>query len=264
MQAQRLQGRFALITGASRGIGRAIAECFAQEGATVAINARHAEDAEETLKSVLSTAPDRPHCIVEADVGSTEAATRMIADVVARWGRLDILVNNAGIQAPTPGDSWDDETMQRIIAVNLIGAAACAREAIRHFLSRPGGGGIINTSSVHEVIPKPGYLAYSMSKGGMGNMTRTLALEFADKGIRVNAVAPGAILTSINDAWRTDPQAKANVESHIPMGYAATSEEIAPAFAFLASDEARYITGQTLFVDGGLTLYGDFKENWSS
>ena len=103
-----------------------------------------------------------------------------------------------------------------------------------------------------------------MSKGGLGNLTRTLALEFADRGIRVNGVGPGAILTNMNDAWRNDPASRAGVESHIPMGYAATPEAIAPVFAFLASDEAAYVTGQTLFADGGLTLYGDFKDNWAS
>ena len=100
--------------------------------------------------------------------------------------------------------------------------------------------------------------------GGLGNLTRTLALEFADRGIRVNAVGPGAILTDINDSWRNDPEARAGVERHIPMGFAATPEAIAPVFTFLASDEAAYVTGQTLYADGGLTLYGDFKKNWSS
>jgi glucose 1-dehydrogenase len=103
-----------------------------------------------------------------------------------------------------------------------------------------------------------------MSKGGLGNLTRTLALEFAERGIRVNAVAPGAVTTSINDAWRNDPQSRAAVERHIPMGYAAAPEDIAAVYAFLASDEARYITGQTIYACGGLTLYADFKDNWSS
>ena len=127
-----------------------------------------------------------------------------------------------------------------------------------------GGGAIINTSSVHQIIPKPGFLGYSLSKGGLANLTRTLALEFADRGIRVNAVAPGAILTDMNDAWRNDPKAKAQVERHIPMGRAGTAEEMAAVFAFLASDDASYITGQTIFACGGLTLYGDFMHNWST
>jgi glucose 1-dehydrogenase len=266
----RLNGRFALITGGSRGIGRAVAERFALEGATVAINHAHGGAAVQGALDACRTASiqgghgERPHRLIEADVSSAAAVAAMIAKAVATFGRLDILVNNAGIQTPTPGDAEATDELERIIAINLIGAAHCARSAIRHFLSRPGGGVVINTSSVHEVIPKPGYLAYSMSKGGLGNLTRTLALEFADRGIRVNGVGPGAILTSMNDAWRNDPARRAAVERHIPMGFAATAEAIAPVFAFLASDEAAYITGQTLFVDGGLTLYGDFKENWAS
>ena len=123
---------------------------------------------------------------------------------------------------------------------------------------------VINTSSVHEIVPKPGFLAYSMSKGGLGNLTRTLALEFADRGIRVNAVGPGATVTDLNSAWTQDSAKRAMVESHIPMGRAAAPEELAPVFAFLASDEASYITGQTLHACGGLTLHADFARNWSS
>jgi glucose 1-dehydrogenase len=265
----RLAGRFALVTGASRGIGRAVAERFAAEGATVAINyGGDSEGAQAGLEAARAASSANgfgspPHRVMPADVSSRPVVEAMIDDLVEGWGRLDILVNNAGIQWPTPGDGSDDG-LEKIIAVNLLGAAHCARAAIRHFLSRPGGGVVINNSSVHEIIPKPTFLAYSMSKGGVGNLTRTLALEFADRRIRVNGIGPGAILTSINDAWRNDAAGRATVESHIPMGYAATPEEIAPVFAFLASDEAAYITGQTLFVDGGLTLYPEFRENWAS
>jgi glucose 1-dehydrogenase len=268
--SDRLKGRFAIVTGGSRGIGRAVAERFAAEGATVAINhLRDGADAQAALEgcreaSARSGHGSRPHAIIEADISSAAAADGMIAEAVQAFGRLDVLVNNAGIQAPTPGDAGETGDLERIIAVNLLGAAHCARAAIRHFLSRPGGGVVINTSSVHEVIPKPGYLGYSMSKGGLGNLTRTLALEFADRGIRVNGVGPGAILTSLNDSWRHDPVGRSGVERHIPMGFAASPEAIAPVFAFLASDEAAYVTGQTLFADGGLTLHGDFKQNWAS
>ena len=123
---------------------------------------------------------------------------------------------------------------------------------------------IVNNSSVHEIIPKPKYVPYSISKGGLENLTKSLALEYADRGIRVNAVGPGAIVTPINEAWIDDPKARAEVESHIPMGRAGTSEEIAAVFAFLASDDASYITGQTLFACGGLTLYPEFRVAWSS
>ena len=188
----------------------------------------------------------------------------MFDEIGQRFGTFHILVNNAGFQVPTPAEDFDDSDFLRVIGVDLIGPALCSRMALKHFTSRPGGGAIINTTSVHELIPKPGYAAYSMAKGGLGNLTRTLALEFADRGIRVNAVGPGAVTTDMNAAWIGDPQARAAVESHIPMGRAADAEEIATVFAFLASDDAKYITGQTIYACGGITLYGDFQKNWAS
>jgi glucose 1-dehydrogenase len=156
------------------------------------------------------------------------------------------------------------QTFDKVIAVNLRGAYICAREAITHFLNEGKKGVIINISSVHQIIPKPKYLAYSVSKGGMQNLTRTLALEYAGRGIRVNAIGPGATVTPINRAWVDNPEKRAEVVKHIPMGRAGTSEEMAAIAAFLASDEADYITGQTIFVDGGLTLYPDFRTTWST
>jgi glucose 1-dehydrogenase len=265
---RRLEGRFALVTGGSRGIGRAVAVRFAAEGATVGIN--HFRDAEAAARTIeacraASHAGTRPdHAAFEADVGAEAAVTGMIADAVARWGRLDILVNNAGIVSPTPGDDFDAPTLARILDVDLTGPAIASRTAIAHFRSRPGGGCIVNTTSVHEIVPKPGYVAYAMAKAGLGHLTRTLALEFAEHGIRVNAVGPGAVITDMNASWADDPQAKAGVERHIPMGFAAAAEDMAPVYAFLASDDARYITGQTIFACGGLTLYGDFKVNWAT
>ncbi len=266
----RLAGRRAIVTGASTGIGRAVAERFAAEGATVAINYLHSTaDAEETLAlataaSAASGRPDPGHRIVMANVGDEDEARAMVEGLAAAWGRIDILVNNAGIQIESGSDEHPVADVRRVLDVNLIGALVCSQAAIRHFQTRPGGGVIVNCSSVHEIVPKPGYVGYSLSKGGLGNLTRTLALEFADRGIRVNSVAPGAILTPINDAWRHDPDKRASVEDHIPMRRAGSPEEIAAVFAFLASDEASYITGQTLYACGGLTLYGDFQRNWSS
>jgi len=264
--ALRLAGKYALVTGSSRGIGRAVAERFAAEGATVAVN--HVGDADaaaQALATLHAASPEAAaHRAEEADIGDPAACAALIERVIAAFGRLDILVNNAGIQTETPGDSFDDATLERILSVNLVGAAVCARDAIRHFLSRPGGGTVINTSSVHQLVPKPGYLAYSLSKGGMGNLTRTLALEFADRNIRVNAVAPGAIVTDLNRSWADDSVRRRAVESHIPMGRAGEPDEIAPVYAFLASEEARYITGQTIYVCGGLTLFNDFRLNWST
>jgi glucose 1-dehydrogenase len=270
MRPSRLAGRFALVTGASRGIGRAVALRFAAEGASVAINFVGDEEAASQALAAARAASleaghgEKPHLIVGADVADAAAVEAMFETVLEAFGRLDILVNNAGIQKQLASDRLDAKGLGEVLGVNLLGAAFCAQIAIKHFLSRQGQATIINTSSVHQIIPKPQFLGYSMSKGGLGNLTRTLALEFADRGIRVNAVAPGAILTDMNDAWRHDPKAKAEVEAHIPMGRAGTAEEMAAVFAFLASEEASYITGQTIFACGGLTLYGDFMRNWSS
>jgi glucose 1-dehydrogenase len=175
----------------------------------------------------------------------------------------DILINNAGLQKPSPSHQIELADFDQVIAVNLRGAYLCATEAIKHFLATKRAGIIINVSSVHEIIPRPQYLSYSISKGGMANMTKTLALEYAPQGIRVNAIAPGATATPIND-WQDDPEQKQEIERHIPIGRVGTSEEMAAITAFLASDEAAYITGQTLFVDGGLTLYADFLQPWSA
>jgi glucose 1-dehydrogenase len=188
----------------------------------------------------------------------------MFEIVLARWPQLDCLVNNAGFQRESPSEALDLETYRRILDVNLTGAVLCAQKALAHFVVRGAGGNIINCSSVHQIIPKPGYLAYSISKGAMASLTRTLALEFAGRGIRVNAVGPGAIDTAINAAWTGDQAKRAIVERHIPLGRVGTPEEIAGVFAFLASDEASYITGQTIYACGGITLFGEFRENWAS
>ncbi|GLR86336.1 SDR family oxidoreductase [Bradyrhizobium iriomotense] len=268
--ASRLVGQYALVTGASQGIGRAIAIRFAQEGAIVAINyLEHRADAEQTLAMAQAASRDRghgdrDHLVVQANVGVEVDIARMFETILSRWPRLDCLVNNAGFQKESPSEALDVEAYRRIIDVNLGGAVLCAQKALAHFVSRGGGGTIVNCSSVHQIVPKPGYLAYSISKGGMANLTRTLALEFAGRGIRVNAVGPGAIDTPINAAWTGDAKKRAGVESHIPLGRVGTAEEIAAVFAFLASDEASYITGQTIYACGGITLFGEFRENWAS
>ncbi|MBX6321866.1 MAG: glucose 1-dehydrogenase [Rhodospirillaceae bacterium] len=267
---RRLAGRYALVTGASRGIGRATAVRFAAEGATVTLNYIGPEpEAQEALEETRAASraggfAAEGHRIVRADVSDPDAVAAMFADTLAAFPRLDILVNNAGIQSEAPSEAMTLADYRRVIDVNLTGALLCAQAAIRHFLSRPGGGIILNCSSVHQIVPKPGFLSYSISKGGMGNLTRTLALEYADRGIRVNGVGPGATLTHMNAHWADDPAARRAVEKHIPMGRAATPEEIASVFAFLASDDAAYVTGQTVYACGGLTLYGDFQHNWSS
>ena len=266
----RFKGKNVLVTGASSGIGKAIAIRFAKEGANVAINYRSGPDEAQATHVEVHEACLTNHgaecrdLIVQADISKEDQVREMFSTVIGAFGRIDVLVNNAGIQKPSPSHEIELEDFDRVLNVNLRGAFLCAREAIRHFLERGGGGVILNNSSVHEIIPKPKYLPYSISKGGMENLTKSLALEYASQGIRVNAVGPGAVVTPINKAWIDNPKAKADVESHIPMGRAADPEEIASVFAFLASEDASYITGQTIFACGGLTLYPEFRVAWSS
>jgi glucose 1-dehydrogenase len=202
--------------------------------------------------------------LVGADVSREDEVVRMVGEAIEGLGGVDVLVNNAGIQISRPSDELSSAEFDKVLSVNLRGAFMCAREAIKHFLEEEKAGSIVNISSVHQLIPKPDYLGYSVSKGGMQNLTRTLALEYAGRGIRVNGIGPGATITPINSAWIEDPVKKEMVESHIPMARAGTADEMAGVTCFLASDDAAYITGQTIFVDGGLTLFPSFREPWSS
>ena len=269
-----LKGKKVLVTGASSGIGQAIAVQFAAEGAYVAINYRsnisEATKTDELVHQVLNNyyhddkAHGVKHFLVQADVTKENQVVKMVEDVIANFGGLDILINNAGIQMAGNSHEISLSDFQKVLDVNLTGAFLVAREVIKYFLSQQKPGVIINISSVHQEIPKPHYLSYSVTKGGMQNLTRTLALEYAKNGIRVNGIGPGATITPINRAWVDDPVKKEEVEKHIPLGRAGTAEEMAVVTTFLASDAAAYITGQTLFVDGGLTLYPDFATTWSS
>lgn len=263
MNNSRFKGKNVLITGASMGIGQACAIRFAQEGAHVAINHRKSEaQAQETLAEVQKYS-DKSF-IVQADVSKDEDVQRMFAECYQQLGGIDFLINNAAFLFAEDSDKISMADFDRVLGTNLRGAFMCAQAALQHFLAGDKPGVIINMSSVHQTIPKPRFIAYAMSKGAMQNMTTTLALEYSARNIRVNAVAPGAIITPMNDAWKDEPKKRAEVESHIPMLRSGEAWEIASITAFLCSDEAAYITGQTIYVDGGLTLYADFRSSWSS
>jgi len=265
-----LKGKNVLVTGGSSGIGQAIAVRFAQFGANVAINyLREPDEAADTEERVHACTAQVAQMgvrdvLVQGDVSKEQDVVAMVEAAVDGLGGLDVLVNNAGIQISRPSAELSSADFDKVIAVNLRGAFLCAREAIKRYLDDDKPGSIVNVSSVHQVIPKPDYLGYSASKGGMQNMTRTLALEYASNGIRVNGIGPGATVTPINRAWIDDPVKRKQVESHIPMARAGTADEMGAVACFLASDYAAYITGQTIFVDGGLTLFPSFATPWSS
>jgi glucose 1-dehydrogenase len=265
-----LKGKNVLVTGGSSGIGQAIAVRFAEHGANVAINylttPDEAAETEEQVHACIHKVRNHgvQDVLVQGDVSKEDDVVRMVEETVQGLGGLDVLVNNAGIQISRPSNELSSKDFEKVLAVNLRGAFLCAREAINRFLDGGKGGSIVNVSSVHQLIPKPDYLGYSVSKGGMQNLTRTLALEFAGRGIRVNGIGPGATVTPINRAWIDDPVKRAQVEEHIPMRRAGDADEMAGVTCFLASDLAAYVTGQTIFVDGGLTLFPSFATPWSS
>jgi glucose 1-dehydrogenase len=265
-----LKGKNVLVTGGTSGIGQATAVRFAEYGANVAINylttPDEAAETEEQVHSCLHRLrqEDVKDVLVKGDVSKEEDVIQMVEQTVSELGSIDVLINNAGIQISRPSHELSQADFEKVLGVNLRGAFLCARETIKRFLDADKGGVIVNVSSVHQDIPKPDYLGYSVSKGGMHNLTRTLALEYAGQNIRVNAIGPGATITPINRAWVDDPVKAQMVTSHIPLGRPGTADEMAGVTCFLASDDAAYITGQTVFIDGGLTLYADFREPWSS
>ncbi|WP_046180287.1 SDR family oxidoreductase [Domibacillus tundrae] len=253
-----LEGKVVVITGASSGLGRAMAIRFGQEKAKVVVNYfKNEADGEKVVKEVQAAGGEAIH--VQGDVSKEQDVKSLIAKAVETFGALDIMINNAGIENEVPSDKLPIEDWNRVIETNLTGMFLGCRESIAYMLDHNIKGTVINMSSVHEVIPWPHFVHYAASKGGVKMLTQTLALEYAPKGIRINSIGPGAIDTPINAGKFSDPKAKADVESLIPMGYIGKPEEIAAVAAWLASSESSYVTGVTLFADGGMTKYPGFQ-----
>ncbi|WHY70798.1 glucose-1-dehydrogenase [Fictibacillus enclensis] len=254
-----LEGKVVVITGSTTGIGKACAQRFAKEKAKVVIN--YLSDKGKELEELLQELRDLggEAIGVQADVTKEEDVKRMIQETVKTFGTLDVFINNAGIENEVPSHELSLDDWNKVISTNLTGQFLGCREAIDYFLKHNIQGNIINMSSVHEIIPWPHFVHYAASKGGVKLMTQTLAMEYAPKKIRVNAIGPGAINTPINAEKFADPGKKADVEKLIPMGYIGEPEEIASVAVWLASKESKYVTGHTLVADGGMTLYPSFQ-----
>ncbi|WP_110111720.1 glucose-1-dehydrogenase [Bacillus sp. CGMCC 1.16541] len=255
---EQLKGKVAIVTGSASGIGEAIAIRFGQEKMKVVVN--YLSKQENALKVVKTIQENGGEAVaIQADISKEENVKRLIEAAHTSFGTLDVMVNNAGIQSEVSSHKMSLDEWNKVISVNLSGTFLCCREAIDYMLKHEIKGSIINMSSVHDIIPWPHFVHYASSKGGIKMMTETLALEYAPQGIRVNAIGPGAINTPINAEKFSDPGVKADVEKLIPMGYVAEAEEIASVAAWLASNESKYVTGITLYADGGMTLYPSFQ-----
>jgi glucose 1-dehydrogenase len=266
VQALRLlKGQTALVTGANSGIGRAIAIALGRAGANVVVNyVTKPEDAEAVAAEIRGNG--QRAMIAQADVADEAQVQAMFAAAVREFGTIDILVSNAGMERNAPFHEMSVAQWDAVMNVNLRGAFLCARAAVREFLRRGvrpevsvAAGKIIFTSSVHEVIPWAGHVNYAASKGGLMLLMKSLAQEVAEKRIRVNSIAPGAIRTPINEAAWSTPEAYAALMKLVPYKRIGEVEEIGRAAVWLASDFTDYLVGTTLFIDGGMTLYPGFE-----
>ncbi len=259
-----LAGQKALVTGASSGIGRATAIALAQAGVDVVVNYVGNADAAEAVVAEIRKTGAQGHAL-RANVADEAQVQALVRAAIERMGTIDILVANAGVQRDAPIEQMTLAQWNTVIGVNLTGAFLCAREAVREFRRRGvvpavsrSAGKILFTSSVHEVIPWAGHANYAASKGALAMLMKTLAQELAPHAIRVNAIAPGAIRTSINtDAWKT-PDAREALLHLVPYGRIGDPTDVARAAVWLASDAADYVVGATLVVDGGMALYPAF------
>jgi glucose 1-dehydrogenase len=251
---KRLAGKTAIVTGSSRGIGRGIATRFAQEGANVVINYVGAVGAaEEALAEVI--AAGARGVLLQADVSSAPEVVALIEAAVKEFGTVDVLVNNAGVETHAPFWEVTEADYDRVMNVNVKGAFFAAQALTRHLRATGRPGRIINISSVHEEMAFPNFAAYCASKGAMRMLARTLAVELGPLGITINNIAPGAIETPINTALLNDPVKLRSLLKQIPLGRLGQPGDVAGLAAFLASEDASYVTGSTFVVDGGLSVF---------
>ncbi len=242
----RLQNKVAVVTGAAGGIGRAVAERFAAEGAKVVIC-----DVNDAGGQATATAIGKGTLYVHADIGSKKDADALIDAAVAAHGRIDVLVNNAGIVHAAEFLDLKEEDFDRVLRVNLKGYFLCGQAAARQMVKQGGGGAIVNMSSVNAVLAIPSIAPYVVSKGGVNQLTNVMALALAPHNIRVNGIGPGSIATDMLKKVMVDDAARRSIMSRTPMGRAGDPAEVASVALFLASDDASYITGQTVYPDGG-------------
>jgi glucose 1-dehydrogenase len=253
----RLDQKRALVTGGNSGIGEAIALGLADAGAKVAINyVSHPEAAQSLVQRITDRHGDA--IALQADVSDAGAIAKMFGSIDEAWGGIDILINNAGIDGVRAlGWEADFSAWRKVIEVNLFGAFYCASEALKRMVPQKSGI-VLNISSVHEQIAWSGYSAYTASKAAVSMLTKTLAQEAAPYGVRVLSVAPGAIKTPINRSVWSDPQSLQDLLEKIPLNRLGEPDDIARMVVVLVSDVASYVTGRTIFVDGGMTDYPDF------
>jgi glucose 1-dehydrogenase len=251
---KKIENKVALVTGSDSGIGLAIALEFAKQGAKVIVCYHSKQErGEEALKLVKEQQADAK--LIRLDVSDENEVEQKMAEVIKDFGGIDILVNNSGVNGSgIPIDEMDTETFDKTIRTNLYGTFFCSRKFIQHRKDLKKPGKIINISSVHEEINAPGNADYNASKAGVRNFMRTVAIEVAPFGINVNNIAPGMILTAMNQEAMDDPEVREKAEKNIPLGRAGKPEEIAYLALFLASEEANYVTGSTYLMDGGLSI----------
>jgi glucose 1-dehydrogenase len=261
-----LDGQKALVTGAASGIGRAVALALGASGAAVAVNYRsRPQDAAAVANNIRAAGGEA--ITVEADVSDEAAVERLFAATCDAFDRIDIVVANAGMQKDAAIADMTLQQWRAVLDTNLTGQFLCVRAAVRRFMAQgptpasKARGKIICMSSVHELIPWAGHANYAASKGGVMLLMKSVAQEVAASGIRVNAIAPGAIQTGINRAAWSEPDVKQKLLALIPYGRIGAPGDVARAVVWLASDDADYITGTTLFVDGGMSLYPAFRDN---